>query len=193
MCIFSCLWVVCDLLLSIDSIIWRLSCKRMMQSLTTSDPSMVRWCYSFHIFYMVQVFSTTRHCKILLQIFPMIFGVIFDSNLYFRIVYISKSCFTHICDLQHNTLHYNSTFTTSLVHFKLDYWLIATLFFSISTVNSSVGFNSFSTLLVRAVMKNFKFHHIIPYLKSLVLLKITKFIYNKILSLTYESFKSKLL
>ena len=54
-------------------------------------------------------------------------GIIFNSNLSFsdHISYISKSCFSHICDLRRirNTLDHKTacTIATSLIHSKLDY------------------------------------------------------------------------
>ena len=73
-------------------------------------------------------------------------GVIFDSDLSFsdHISYMSKSCFSHICDLRciRSTLAHKTTCTTatSIIHSKLDY--------STSAVNNSIGFNSFLTLLL---------------------------------------------
>ena len=117
-------------------------------------------------------------------------GIIFDSNLSFsdHILYISKSCFSHICDLRRirNTLDHKTacTIATSLIHSKLDY--CNSLYFNISNQQ----LNRLQLVLnsaARAVTKTPKFHHITSHLKSLHWLKITQRIQYKILSLTYKS------
>ena len=115
-------------------------------------------------------------------------GIILDSNLSFsgHISYISKSCFSNICDLprNRNTLDHKTacTIATSLIHSKLDY--CNSLYPNIS----SQKLNRLQLVLnsaARAVAKPPKFHHIYPHLKSLHWLEITQRIQHKSLSLTY--------
>ena len=103
-------------------------------------------------------------------------GVFFDSNLSFsdHISYMSKSCFSHICDLRRirSTLDHKTACTTatSLIHSKLDY--CNSLYLNISSqqlYRLQLVLNS----AARAVTKTPKFHHITPHLKSLHWLKIT--------------------
>ena len=117
-------------------------------------------------------------------------GVIFDSNLSFsdHISYISKSCFSHIRDLQRirSTLDHKTacTIATSLIHSNLDY--CNSLYLNINS-QQLIRLQLILNSAVRAVTKTPKFHHITPHLKSLPWLKIEQRIQYKILSLTYKS------
>ena len=95
-------------------------------------------------FLQIQQYNLFLLLEILVLSLILIFLFLSD-----HISYISKSCFSHIRDLRRirNTLDHKTacTIVTSLIHSKLDYcnFLIST-----SVVNNSIGFNSFSTLLL---------------------------------------------
>ena len=87
-------------------------------------------------------------------------GAIFDFNLYFsdHISYISKSCFSHIRDLQRirNTLDHKTacTVATSLIHSILDY--CNSLYLNISSQQLDQSTSTRSQLGCSCCHKNFK-------------------------------------
>jgi hypothetical protein len=114
-------------------------------------------------------------------------GVIFHSNL---ISAVSKSYLNHIRELRRisrirNTIDHTTacTIATSLVHSKLDYCNSILL-------NLPPTQTKRVQLLLNAVTKTPKFHHISPILKSLHWLKIYERIQYKVLFLTYETLHS---